>query len=218
MKLKFLMSFSTLILVSLGGFSDDLADLDANLMRERLKKIHGDFSVKATGEWKVSSQGKVQTWKWTAKGWVCPAEPILSCGEEWVPTSFKWWSQGRGWAESWSPVKKLGYEFGRPKLEVAKPVVTEVHTLEETPAADGDVEQADPFAGKKWALESWLWKNKKESEAKIFISLREQAIERIDTDGAIEYLDWISKPGRSALQLGKVVIEKNGIRATFSRS
>jgi hypothetical protein len=197
--------------------------LDGQIMKERLRKIYGDFSVKAKGEWQVSYGGKVVTWKWSEKGWSCPSDPTINC-REWVPTSFKWWVESRGWLDRWSPVSRIGFELGKAKVEGGAgqtPIVVPVNpeNMEQSAVDHGHEKSDEPdiLGGKKWASEVWEWKDTKGAESKLYISLRDQRIERIDSSDSVEYVDWKDRPGRSTPDLTKVVVEKSGMRVVFSK-
>ncbi|MDB5038350.1 MAG: hypothetical protein JWQ35_1878 [Bacteriovoracaceae bacterium] len=218
-------SLSIIILSRLSvSFAADLGELDAALIKERLKRIYGEFSMKAGKEWEVSYQGKTSTWKWSDKsGWACPADSSLKCSE-WVPNSFRWWVSSKGWLDNWTPVTRLGFDFGKAKSEVASaPAIAMPEAVADNAVVAAEelehpVEkiEADPLGGKKWAHEVWQWKNKKDASAKIYVSLRDQKIERIDANDLVEYLEWLDKPGR-APELLRVVLERNGTRVAFAK-
>lgn len=197
-------------------------DLDNVILKERLKKIYGEFSIKAKGDWQVSFDGKIVTWKWSEKGWTCPQDPKVSC-KEWIPTSFKWWVENRGWLERWTPNAKLGFEFGKTKREPAMDraaVASSPHEESDPSAVEHAAERSedrDGFAGKNWASEVWEWKSTKGESSRVYTSLRDQRIERIDYGENVEFVEWQDKPGRSSLDLVRVTMERGGARLVFSK-
>lgn len=203
-------------------------ELDASILRERVRRVHGDFSLKAKGDWQVSYDGKIVTWKWTEKGWVCPVDEKISC-KEWVPTSFKWWVEGKGWLERWSPLERAGFDIGRPRI-TAKSDVGGAGAEHSAETGDGVVDSGSGATQdlvssvghsdqpKRWAHEVWEWKSSKGESAKLYFSLVDQRIERVDFADATEYLEWKDLPSRTAPELVRVIIEKSGIRMNFAKN
>lgn len=195
-----------------------LTKLDASLLKERLRKLYGNFNLGASGVWNVSYQGQTVQWKWTGTAWACPQGSPVNCAD-WVPLSFRWWVMSKGFLDNWSPTKKLGFDIGRPKVVRTKvPIVRASGAEAGTPeATEEETEQrVDPYGGKKWAHEVWQWESKKGTNASIFVSLRDQKIERLNSEGADEYIEWEKGKG-TALELDRVTMNRPDLQVSFQR-
>jgi hypothetical protein len=190
-----------------------VSQLDAMLAKERLRKVYGEFNMKLGGEWQVSVDGRTDKWKWSPeKGmWICPPDQKERCASL-VPLAFKWWGRGKGWAQEWNPEKRDGLEFGRVRSESAESKVGTGSANE-----DPTTEEVKAFEGKKTADEIWTWKSASGSEAKIFISLRDQRIERIESGDGVERIEWFQKQPTSVPELNKLILESSGTSVTFAR-
>jgi hypothetical protein len=120
----------------------------------------------------------------------------------------------------------LGLEFGTAKIqgavatsvgEVASNAVLSAEPQEFEHPSDKSNDEKGGFWGRKWALEGWKWKNSKGDSAGIYVSLRDQKVERIDFEGVIEFLEWRDKPGRASPDLERIVLERGGQRMVISR-
>ncbi len=192
-------------------------ELDRNLLRERIKKTHGDFRMKLSGEWQAGLEGRIESWTWTKKGWTCgKAEEPATCSS-WTPESFLAW-EGGGFLERWIPLKRISFEVQRPKV-VSRPKIETVVEAEDAADATEDAEAQEPQQdwGHNWVGEFWIFQNAKNEELRVLVSSRDQRVERIEfPNGAVEYYEWFK--GRSKiLELSKVILEKNGQRTILSR-
>lgn len=192
-----------------------LADLDSSLVKERLRRIYGEFNLRAAGDWKVTEGGRSEIWKWTDKGWSCPVDQKSICSEL-VPLSLRWWVQTRSWLTAWNPKRKLGLEFGRAE-DLQRPVHVAPSPDSKDAATDEETEEVKAFAGKKTANEVWEWESTSGVPVKIHISLRDQRIVRIDGDKWTEYLDWFQKRPGSVPELDRIVIDQNGTQTVMTR-
>lgn len=218
-----------------GAFgADDQELLDSNFLKERVRRVHGDLAVKPGGAWQASAEGKVGTWKWTDKGWKCAENSELSCKED-SPAAFRLWSQPKAWWDSWQPIKRLSIEVVVVPREGMGAVGTQV---EASNAGDGSAVTEEAKSGisadsdanpqpaggssggstKTKAYEVWEWRDAKDQRLKIWVSMRDYRIERLEMDGQVNVLVWESKPGRTNLELNQLILEKDGRRISLARS
>lgn len=187
--------------------------LDAQLAKERLRKVYGEFNLKLGGEWQVTVDGRTEKWRWNPEkvAWICPADQKARCAEL-VPIAFKWWGRGRGWMQEWSPEKRQNLEFGKVRTE---------SSLERAGTGSGEEDpttgEVKTFEGKKTADEIWIWKSGSGAEAKLAISLRDQRVDQIESRDGVEHLEWFQKQPGSALELSKLTFEHSGAIVTLSR-
>ena len=188
------------------------ADLDTALLKERIRKVHGDFRLKLSGEWKAGLEGRNESWKWLDKGWKCGSKESQAACNSWVPQSFLAWQAG-AFLEQWTPKNRLSFEVQKPKA-VARAKPTEVS---EENAGDPEPSSAHVDWGQNWVGELWSFENTKGEALRVLVSARDQRIERMEfPSGAIEYYEWA--PGKSgALEIAKLVMEKDGVKAIISR-
>lgn len=194
-----------------------LPELDLALAKERLHKIYGDFNLKGLGDWTVSHHGQTQVWKLDREAWICPKEPLAPCAD-WMPTVFKWWILNKGWLESWNPEGRDGFDVVKGRTQ---PVVKEnAGTSSEASNAEDDTVEKLPaeFQGTRFASELWTWKSTSDTRARLYISLRNQWIDRIDYGDTQEYLEWSLKAGKIFPELVRVVMVRGDERVSFSRA
>lgn len=190
-----------------------VAQLDAMLAKERLRRIYADFNLKLAGDWLVTVDDRTEKWKWNTdkQTWSCPPAQKERCTEL-IPQSFKWWGRGKAWIQDWNPVSREGLEFGRVRVESEQ---SKVGT--EEASGDPTTEEVKAFEGKKTADEVWIWKSSNGAEAKFYISLRDQKIERIESGDGVERFEWFQKQPGSMPELNKLYVERGGTFMTLTR-
>ncbi|PIR23331.1 MAG: hypothetical protein COV44_03360 [Deltaproteobacteria bacterium CG11_big_fil_rev_8_21_14_0_20_45_16] len=203
--------------------------MDAEIMRKRLLTTYGEFGSAQTSDWDVARQGETETWTWNGKAFSCPHPEVWNC-QDWTPTSFRWWMAKEEWLGPWVQMKKQNYLLDKEKPQAStKPSQVEATlsaanedredaVVEVPPAELGDDEE-DPILlrGKRLALEKWLWTNSSGERINVYTSLRNDWIERIDSSNKVEYIEWDQKNKWSKPYITKVMLERDGVRASFQR-
>ena len=214
------------------GFIGDRVSTDAmdtEIMRKRLLTTYGEFGSAQNSDWEVARQGETETWTWNGKTFSCPHPEVWNC-QDWTPTSFHWWMTREDWLGPWVQIKKQNYLLEKEKpqanikpsqVEAALGSVSEdgdAAVVEASPAELGDDEK-DPILlrGKRLALEKWLWTNTSGERINVYTSLRNDWIERIDVGNNVEYIEWDQKNKWSKPYITKVMLERDGVRASFQR-
>jgi len=206
----------------------DLGSLDLNLAKERLRKVHGDFSIKALGDWQVSYDGKTENWQWTAKGWTCPKDARVKCSD-WVPFGFRWWggSQGRAWLDKWSIVERKGFEFSKAPAERAAATLIETGVTESKVEADvaiGEPDEAESlqklsFERNRSATEIQNWQMLGGGGDGVFqISLKSGYVSKFTFKSSAETLGWSLKAGKPFPELERMIVERNNEKLTFVKT
>lgn len=199
-----------------------LNELDLELVKKRLKKAHKNFSFKVKPNWQVSFRGTTEKWKWTKQGWECPeAKPEINLGqpevivesktvcEDWIPLSFRWWVMKKGWLKNSVPERRDAFRLWKPQADHA---LTRAHDIARSQVED----ELIIFDGKRRASEVWNWRLEDGFIVKIYISLRNQWIERIESGDWTEYIDWVQKNRWRAPEIKRIVIERGGDRISFT--
>jgi len=212
-----------------------LDELDRELVIKRIEKSHMNFRFKLKPSWKVSFDGTTQNWMWNGSGWDCSQAktndindgsemieaPSFNC-EDWVPLSFQWWVLSRSWLLTSYPDRKSVFKLWRPQADRAMagdgqifPFADLVEEVEREESKDLK-DQLTIFDGKRRASEVWEWRLHDGKLARIYISLRNQWIERIERGDWTEYIEWQQKNKWRAPEIKRVVVEANGKRFSFS--
>lgn len=214
-------------------------ELDRELLLSRLIEIYGQKRYIDRSVWEVSREGETQEWVWTGSQFEgCETTENFTCSN-WIPISFQWFLSRNNWLEGWTTFSREEFYLGETK---AKPRVISAHSVlgtflmeelaredpsqiaklesEEINEVGGEDEDEEILiGGKRLAAEIWTWTRPGFSPFKIYSSLRNQWIERIDDGGSKEFLEWKEGPKRwSRPTLERVVLEKEGRRLTFKRS
>ena len=206
MKIKIL--WAALLFVSFGVCAEE--DLDISILRERIRKAHGEFTMKLTGEWTAALAGNTEAWTWGAQGWIC-GKKNASCAS-WTPKSFLMWKGGT-FLQTWAPKKRLGFEVQKAKTRAKSPV----EGVASESSAEPDEGKKEIDWGQNLVGELWLFANDKNEEIKVLVSSRDQRIDRIESADGVEFLEWIPSRKGKGLELSKIVLERNGTRAMISR-
>ena len=189
-------------------------ELDKVFVKERLKTVHGDFKLRGFGDWVVTESGQAPlTWKLSEKGFECAKESSIPC-KEWVPNAVRWWILGKGWTEKWSPSMKVGVEYGEKKM-ISRQTPLEA-TPDSTPEEDPIEKEIAKFDGKRVAQEVWDWSGD-ESSARLFLSLRNSWVEKIEHNGQSEFLEWVVPSGKKVPELSRIILERDGRLLSFAR-
>jgi len=198
-----------LVALFLLGANQELMVLDRGALVERLKKAYAPVSFKLDGDWAVTSPTGTETWSWSQGKWRCP-QSTYKC-EDFVPLSFRWFSQGKAWITAGQPGDRLGYDFKGSSYASAQR-----HSAKVTAEEDEESGQVVAFEGKRNAHEVWQWQSSFSPEFKMFVSLRDYLIERLDSNEGVEILEWGAKSGRVVI-LDKVFLDRNGVRILLSK-
>jgi len=218
-------------------------ELDRELIRERLRKVYGNFNLKLAHTWQATFEGKTETWHWTGKSWKCPPaavtkDPVQNevgatnvvCSE-WIPASFRWWNIESGWLSNSSPLGRASFDVGQVKAEKPAGAASaqagkDASSVEAGPSgsvteSNGEAEengQDDPSLSraKRWADEVWNWQLPNHGEARVYISLRNQRIDRIDTKNSTEFIEWNQK-NQKVPEIEKIVLERGPTRLALVR-
>lgn len=216
-------------------------ELDMALHKARLASIFGEKRHLDRSVWEVSIDGSSQKWRWNGKGFKgCESSEELSC-TDWIPLSFRWWLAPNNWLSGWVEFERKGFYFGAPREkprqlrphsvlgaflaeEIAKEnnekaleLLAEQSSSDESADDESEMEEV-LLSGKRLASEMWEWKRANGERVRIYSSLRNQWIERIDWDGVTEYIEWVPGPRRwSRPVLNRLIMERDGKRVTFTR-
>lgn len=198
------------ILLGLLLFSanEELMNLDRQSLVERLKKAYAPVSFKIDGDWLVTSPSGTETWTWSQGKWRCP-QSTYKC-DDFVPLSFRWFLLGKTWISAGQPGDRLGYDFKGSSHASAQR-----HSSQNQEGED-EAATTVTFEGKRNAHEVWNWQSTFSPEFKIYVSLRDYLIERIESSDSFEILEWGSRSSRSVM-LDKVFLDRSGVRVLLSK-
>lgn len=218
--------------------TNPLRELDEEILKARMRRIYWRTSNGKTTYWEVTRPGAVETWTWDGrKGRMsCPKPEEIECND-YIPVSFKWWLTNNTWMEPWESFRREGFLLEQEKVGIStqpasRPALT--NFLQQQEGVDNfDFTQPVPSApefeadsddelirlgGKRLALEKWTWQSQAGQRINVFLSLRNQWIERIDQPGSTEYIEWKKRNRWSKPSLNRVIYESSGIRLSFLRS
>jgi hypothetical protein len=191
------------------GVSEDLSILDRGSLVERVKKAYAPVNFKFDGEWLVTSPTGTETWTWSQGKWRCP-QSTYKC-DDFVPVSFRWFSQGKSWISAGQPGERIGYDF-----KGSSNASSHRHSAKTGADEEDDGNVGVNFEGKRNAHEVWVWQSSFSPEFKIFVSLRDYLIERLDTGDGTEILEWGARSGKT-MALDKVFLDRAGVRILLSK-
>lgn len=209
-----------------------LSSLDAAILTHRLKRIYGPYGSPKKTDWNVSMGGKTEAWVWDGKSFSCPHKEEWDCSL-WVPKSFEWWLSKGAWLDNWVSFTRTGFFLEQDQLnksskraglrnidDLIPSQEGEGVELAPLPSAEEREEEDDvvEIGGKKQASEVWDWVSQSGENIKVYSSLRNQWIERIDYDDSREYIEWI-KPSRWApMEIKSVTLDRDGQRISYQIS
>lgn len=213
-----------------------LSELDAAILKKRMEDIYGEYGRAKSSTWTVDFGGKSEDWVWNGSEFACESkaeaeevsaelEPLPDefpdCSN-WVPLSFKWWQSKNAWLEPWVSFEKLGYELTaetkkskpRRSVEIVQSII-----VAEQEAAEQSPQDEEPIllGGKRPALEAWLWRDIQDRELKVYTSLRNNWVERIDHGDTTEYIEWTQANRWTKPEIRKVFVERGGVRLGMTR-
>jgi|GEM_PF-3602337 len=217
----------------------DFPTLDAAILQKRLPKIFGEYGHRRKSFWEVAKEGQSENWTWDGrKKFECPHPKLWDCNQ-WIPMSFKWFLTWNNWMEPWVAFEREGFllensytpenQMKSLSLEGLTPTNDEsdssntINFGNPDPGENVDLDNSQDesaqepvrIVGKRLALEKWKWTNQEGKSIYVYLSLRNQWIERIDYDNTVEYIEWHQKNRWVRPSIVSVILERNGIRASF---
>jgi hypothetical protein len=186
---------------------------ELDFLKERVRTVHGDFSMKIQGEWRASLEGRTESWRWTGQNWKCGTKTeTLSC-EAWKVFGFD--LLGKNFWTNWSPVKRIDFDIIKAKVEAKRQQADKLESSEDV--SSPEAAHVVPLWSKNIIGERWLWNSSKGEELKTLISARDSRIERIEFGDRVEAYEWAFVGAKKTLELTKVVLEKNGVQVVLSK-
>lgn len=159
-------------------------------------------------------------------------KPTLDCNR-FKPVSLLWWESAGAWLDGWSRLEKRGFLLDETEKQSAKSLDSGVFgnllnqesfneifgdVVEEEPEfSEEDSDEPFRLGGKRLALEEWRWVKSSGEEVKVYTSLRNNWVERIDQSGQVEYI-LAKRPNKwSPPRVEKIILERDGKRLTFEK-
>jgi hypothetical protein len=194
--------------------ASDLEQLDSTILRRKLERIHGESGRAGSSKWEVAFGGQIYNWDWNS-GWTCPSsKEVLDCSQ-WSPLSLRWFETKNLWLKPWTQMNKKNI-----LLEADKKIPQSQST---TAPVEGEVieepveSEAIRLGGQRLALQAWDWQSNEGKTLRVYTSLRNARVERIDHDGMEEYVEWRQNPKTKSLQIQQIILERDGQRLTARR-
>lgn len=165
------------------------------------------------------------------------ATVLIDCQSS-VPLSLLWWETPGKWLENYVQFERVDFLLDEKERATGKPVSSETfggllqaegivdQERFEVLFGEGEVdlsvdeeEDAEPFllGGKRLALEEWIWTRTDGKSIRVYNSLRNQWIERIDHEGAVEFIVAKRANQWSPPRPNRIILEKDGRRITFDK-
>ncbi len=193
--------------------SQNISELDENILRRKLERTHGESGRAGKSLWEVAFGGQIYRWEWNGQ-WSCPSsKDSLDCAA-WVPVSLEWFETKNAWLRPWTRLKKerIVLDADR-KIPVSGGESSDGATEDSTAVVDEEIK----LGGQRLALQAWDWRSDDGRSLRVYTSLRNSRIERIDHGGIEEYIEWKQNPKSKSLQIQQIIFEKSGQRLSARR-